>query len=138
MTVRTHPHALPDTYFELVRRFPLTRIRDGRHLRQAMALLDELTARDLDAGQGAYLDVLTDLVEAYEREHTEFPAASERDVLRELMSANRLTQARLSRLTGIAQSTISEVLNGRRSLTKAQITTLARHFGIRPTAFLPV
>ena len=92
---------------------------------------------DLDEGQQAYLDVLTDLVETYEDEHVEIPDASEADVLRELMNANRLTQAELQARTGIAQSTISAVLNGSRSLTKGQVVTLAGLFGISAATFLP-
>jgi plasmid maintenance system antidote protein VapI len=62
---------------------------------------------------------------------------SEGDALRELMRANGLTQKALEVKVGIAQSTISAVLNGTRSLTKDQVIRLARHFGIRPSAFLP-
>jgi plasmid maintenance system antidote protein VapI len=53
------------------------------------------------------------------------------------MSANRLSQPKLAKAVGIAQSTISAVLNGSRSLTKDQAITLARHFGVSPAAFLP-
>ncbi len=63
--------------------------------------------------------------------------ASEADVLRALMQAHRLSQARLAKQASIAQSTISAVLNGGRSLTKAQVSRLARLFGVSPAAFFP-
>src|SRR4051812_39181266 len=83
---------LPDTYFELVRTFPLIHIGDDAHLEEAMALIDRLSAEDLDKGGEAYLDVLSDLVETYGDAHFPIPDASESDVLRELMGSNRITQ----------------------------------------------
>ncbi len=65
------------------------------------------------------------------------PDVSEADVLRELMRSNRLSQMELAKAAGIAQSTISAVLTGARSLTKGQILKLAKLFGIAPAAFLP-
>jgi HTH-type transcriptional regulator/antitoxin HigA len=128
---------LSDTYFELVRAFPLTHIRDEVHLAEAQAVIDRLLRQDLDAGGQEYLDVLTDLVEDYEDEHVEVPEVDEADVLRELMRGHGLTQTRLSEAVGIAQSTLSAVLNGTRSLTKGQVVKLAKFFAVHPSAFLP-
>jgi HTH-type transcriptional regulator / antitoxin HigA len=137
MAIRNAARPLPDSYFELVQRFPLTHIRDEKHLDAAQQMLDSLLKEDLDEGAQAYLEVLTDLIEIYEEEHHPIPDASEADVLRELMRSNKLSQPMLARLTGISQSTISAVLNGKRSLTKAQIISLARLFGVSANAFLP-
>jgi HTH-type transcriptional regulator/antitoxin HigA len=128
---------MPDSYFALVRRLPLTHIRDDTHLKAAQEVIDRLLQEDLDLGAQEYLDVLADLVEAYEEKHVPIRDASEADVLRELMSANRLSQPKLAKAVGISQSTISAVLSGSRSLTKRQVIALARHFGIAPGAFLP-
>lgn len=99
-------------------------------------MIDQVLQQKSDKGAQAYLDALTDLVEKYEDDHVPIPDASEADVLRELLRANRLSQPRLAKQTGIAQSTISAVLNGDRSLTKDQIVTLARLFNVSPMAFL--
>jgi HTH-type transcriptional regulator/antitoxin HigA len=128
---------VPDSYFELVGQFALIHIRDDDHLAEALDVLDRLLARDLDAGGQEYVDVLADLIEAYEDEHVAIPDASEADVLRGLMRSNGLTQSELRRRTGIAQSTISAVLNGDRSLTKDQVVALADFFRVSPAAFLP-
>ena len=101
------PRKLPDSYFERVKRFPLTHIRDEEHLVAAQAMIDRMLNEKLDSGEQAYLDVLTDLVEGYEDQHEPIPDASEADVLRELMRANGLSQLRLSAKVGISQSTIS-------------------------------
>ena len=83
-------------------------------------MIDALLQRECDQGARKYLNVLTDMVEAYEDEHVEIRDASEADVLRELMSANRLSQPKLAKAVAIAHP-ISAVLNGSRSLTKDQV-----------------
>jgi HTH-type transcriptional regulator / antitoxin HigA len=135
--VKAANRTLPDTYFERVRRFPLTHIRDDAHLDAAQGVIDGLLREELDLGAQEYLDALTDLVETYEAAHVTIPDAPEADVLRELVRASGLTQPDLAKKVGIAQSTLSAVLNGTRSLTKEQVVILARHFRVSPVAFLP-
>ena len=128
---------MPDTYFALVKQFPLTHLRDDDHLDAAQEVIDRLLTRDLDEGEQDYLDVLTDLVESYENIHVDIPAASEADVVRALMESNGLSQAMLAKRVGISQSTISAVLNGASALTKEQVILLAKEFRLSPLAFLP-
>jgi HTH-type transcriptional regulator / antitoxin HigA len=121
----------PNSYFELVRRFPLTVIADDKHLDRAIALLDELLDRPRrDAGEQAYLDALTTLVESYEAQHVPIPDIDGVTVLRNLMTDNEISQADLSRGTGIAESALSEVLSGKRRLSRGHIGKLAHYFGI--------
>jgi HTH-type transcriptional regulator/antitoxin HigA len=137
MAAKLGHRRLPDTYFELVKQFPLTHIRDDAHLASALEVIDNLLEMPQEAGRQEYLDALTDLVEMYEDEHEAIRDVSESDVLRELMRANGLSQQSLARKVGVAQSTISAVLNGTRSLTKDQVIALARYFRVSPAAFLP-
>ncbi len=136
MATKTTARKLPDSYFKLVKRFPLTHVRDDAHLDEAQEMIDRLLQRDLDQGEQEYLDVLTDLVESYEETHYPIPDASEGDVLRELMRMNGFTQQSLAKEVKIAQSTLSAVLNGTRSLTRDQIVALAKFFHVPPTVFL--
>jgi len=137
MAAKAVSQRLPDTYFDLVRQFPLAHIRDDDRLAEAQQMIDRLLQEDLDEGKQAYLDVLTDLVEGYEDEHVLIPDASEADVLRELMRSNGLSQSKLAREVGVSQSTLSAVLNGGRSLTKDQVIKLARFFHVSSAAFMP-
>jgi HTH-type transcriptional regulator/antitoxin HigA len=136
MPAQKTTRGMSDTYFMLVKQFPLTHIRNKAHLHAAMAVLDDLLACDLDSGAQEYLDALTDLVEVYEAEHSGIPDAPPADVLRELMSANRLTQAKLAGLVGIAQPTISDILSGKRKPTAKHAVLLGEHFGVNPSVFL--
>jgi HTH-type transcriptional regulator / antitoxin HigA len=137
MAVRATTRRVPDTYLKLVKRFPLIHIRDESHLVEALEFLNELLRHDGDEGIQEYLNVLTDLVAAYEDEHVPIADVSEAEVLRELLRSNALSQMGLAKAVGISQSTISAVLTGTRSLTKEQILKLAKFFGIAPAAFLP-
>jgi HTH-type transcriptional regulator/antitoxin HigA len=137
MAAKTTMRVLPDTYFALVKEFPLTHIRDDAHLNAAHAMIDRLLREEPDEGAQEYLDVLTDMVAMYEDEHFVFPDAPEADVLRLLMSSNNLSQLKLAKRVGISQSTISAVLNGTRTLTKDHVITLAKFFNVSPAVFLP-
>jgi HTH-type transcriptional regulator/antitoxin HigA len=136
MALKNAARSLPATYFKLVKQFPLAHLQSEDDLIVAQEIIDRLLEQDLDEGAQAYLNVLTDLVEAYENEHEPIPDASEADVLRELMRSNQLSQARLAKTSGIVQSTLSAVLNRSRSLTKDQVVTLAKLFRVSPNAFL--
>ena len=70
----------------------------------------------LDDGEEMYLDALSDLVASYEDEHHAIGPASDADMLRHLMDAKGVTQSQVSQETGIAKSTISEVLAGKRTV----------------------
>jgi len=137
LATRSHKRNALDSYFELVKRFPLVPIRDETQFIEAEQMIHGLLQFRLDKGGQDYLEVLTNLVEDYDARHYPVEDVSEADVLRELMRANGLSQTKLQKAVGISQSTISDVLNGRRSLTREQIVALARYFNVSPAAFLP-
>src|SRR5438552_1125367 len=110
-----------DGYMALVRRFPLRPIRTERELDAAIAVINSLIDRDrLTPAEEDYLDVLGDLVERYE--HKTFPhkEVSEAAMLGFLIEARDVTQTEVARATKIAESRISEVLSGKRRLTREQ------------------
>jgi HTH-type transcriptional regulator / antitoxin HigA len=137
MTLTAKCAAMPDTYFELIKQFPLVHIANDAQLREAQKVIDQLLQEDLDDGQEKYLDALTDLVEAYEDKTVEIAEAPESDLLRLLMSSKGISQHGLSKKVGIAQSTSSAVLNGSRSLTRHHVQTLAGFFNVSPSVFIP-
>ena len=123
-----------DSYLELVRAFPLASIRSEERLEAAQEVLDGLLARaGTDEGVDMYLDALSDLVAVYEDERHPIPPASDADLLRHLLEAKGATQADLCRATGIAKSTVSEVLNGKRPFSRLIIRKLASYFQVDPS-----
>ena len=80
--------------------------------------------------------MLSDLVEAYESKTIPMRPVGDADLLRFLIEQKSVTQAGAATATGIAESTISEVLAGKRKLNRAQIAMLARYFHVEPAAFV--
>ena len=127
-----------DRYLDLVRRFPLRPLRTEAELDAAIAVIDGLLDRPtLTAPEQDYLDVLGDLVERYEDKHHPINNVSDAGLLEHLIEAKGVTQAAVARATGIAESRLSEVLRGKRQLTRAQITKLAAYFQVAPAVFFP-
>jgi HTH-type transcriptional regulator/antitoxin HigA len=120
-----------DSYLELVIAFPLASIKSDEHLEAAQGVMDCLLAKGkLDHGEAMYLDALSDLVASYEDEHHEIEPASDADMLRHLLDAKGVTQAQLSSEAGIAKSTISEVLAGKKQFSRQMIRKLAEYFKV--------
>jgi HTH-type transcriptional regulator / antitoxin HigA len=126
-----------DRYLDLVRRFPLRPLRSDADLDAAIAVIDELLDHaDLTDPEQDYLDVLSDLVDAYEDEHIPIAPVGDADMLRFLIENKDVTQSQLAAEAGIAESTISEVLSGKRKLNRTQIGKLARYFHVEPGVFV--
>jgi HTH-type transcriptional regulator / antitoxin HigA len=57
-------------------------------------------------------------------------------MLRHLIESRETTQARIATETRIAESTISEILKGKRGLNHRHIEVLAKHSKVSPAVFL--
>jgi HTH-type transcriptional regulator/antitoxin HigA len=120
-----------DSYLELVMSFALASIKSDQHLGAAQEVMDRLLAKgELDDGEEMYLDALSDLVAAYEDKHHAIEPASDADLLLHLMEAKGITQIQLSHDVGIAKSSISEVLAGKKKFSKQMIRKLADYFNV--------
>ena len=123
-------------YLQLVREFPLRRIRTNAELDAAIAVVDSLIDQDdLSAPEQDYLDVLSDLIEAYEDEAVPMRPVGDADMLRFLIENRGSTQSAVAKQVGIPESTISEVLASKRKLNRKQIGKLAQYFRVEPGVF---
>ena len=127
---------MPDTYFELVKRHPLTSIRNETELDAAQTMLDALLRQELDEGGRAYLDALSDLVIVYEREHHAIAPLPAHELLAHMLNERNLSQADLVRATGIAKATVSDLVSGKRPFTVAQMHAVAQVFGLPGIVFM--
>jgi HTH-type transcriptional regulator / antitoxin HigA len=132
------PRSAPgERYFELVRRFPLRAIETDQELERARNLLNELLDRDqLDLDADDYLDILGDVIERYERVHHPLPPVSDVDMLRHFLESRGLTCTEVAQGAGIAISTVSSILAGKRKMSRLHIEALARFFRVPPGSFL--
>jgi HTH-type transcriptional regulator/antitoxin HigA len=136
MATANRPENAQDRYLDLVLRFPLRPLRSEDDLDKAVGIVDSLLdRRDLAADEEDYLDVLGDLIERYESQAHPMPTVSDAEMLHHLIEAKGVSQTDVSDATGIADSTISEVLKGKRSLNRGHIGKLANYFSVSPDVF---
>lgn len=130
-------HAGPerDHYLELIQKFPLCPLRSDAELREAVAVIDSLIVRGLDSGEQDYLDVLTNIVERYESENVPMPPVSDAEMLRHLIEARGIAQAKLASDLDLPDSTVSEILTGKRRLTRKQLGAVSKYFNVSPVVF---
>ena len=120
-----------DSYLKLVTDFPLASIKSDEQLQEAQKVMDQLLAQGkLKVGEEIYLDALSDLIATYEDDHYPIEPASDADMLRHLMEAKGVTQAQLSRETAVPKSTISEILAGKKPLSRRMIRKFADYFQV--------
>ena len=125
-----------DRYLELIHQFPLRPIKNEVDLDAATQVIDSIIDRGrLSRAELDYLDVISDQVEAYEDIAYPIRPLPHSEPLRFLMQKMGLSSAAVAKATGIAVSTISEVLSGKRKLNRRQIGKLAKYFHVGPGVF---
>ena len=138
--MKTATQPMRDSYFDLVRQFPLVPVRSEKQYDAAVAFLTPLAVRDenrLDSGEKAHLAALSQFVEDYERDRHRIDTAdlSPLETLKYLMRQNAMRPVDLGGIFG-SRSLASQVLNGKRELSKAHILALAEHFRVAPGLFI--
>lgn len=115
----------------------VTSVRTDDDYAQARATIDALVdeiGEDENHPLADVLDYLADQVKAYEDEHFNIPEAEPRGVLRFLMEQHGLKQEDLTDCA--PQSRISDILNGKRGISKDIAKRLARRFNVHADLFL--
>lgn len=106
----------------------------------ASTLMRELEAESLDASvQEAaklFLGALLPFIEAYEKSRLAVPAATPEEMFRFLIEQHDLSQYDLAKEVG-GQPVVSDIVRGKRKLTRDHIEKLGRRFHISPAAFYP-
>ena len=102
--------------------------------RYTAALETLLFKRDRTPEESRIVELLTLLIEDFEEKNYSLPPAAPREVVRHLMESNSLRQVDLIDVFG-AESTVSEVLNGKRDLAKSHIEKLSLRFKVSPELF---
>lgn len=132
-----------DDYLKLVLQFPLKKIRDDKHAEAAFTFITPLVMKGEDSdqqdrlspGESDYLAAMNDLLESYEQNQPAFPQCEPLEMVRFLMDEHRMSSSDLGRLLG-NRSLGTNILSGRRELSKANIRRLAEHFKISAALFI--
>jgi len=122
-------------YAQVLDEFPPHPIRDDEGNALATAMLMRLVSDpNQTLEKKAVAEILITLIEAYERKYA-IESASPLDTLLELMAANDLKQKDIVPCIG-SKGVTSEVLHGRRAISKAMAHKLSERFNVPHTLFL--
>jgi len=101
-------------------------------------LMRESDSLDADnrAAVGQYLSAVIPFIEQYEKREFPIGPATPEEVLRFLMQQHHLTQYDLAKELG-GQPVVSQILGGKRRLTREHIERLSRRFAVTPATFYP-
>ncbi len=91
--------------------------------------------KNLSLEEEALLELFTRLIEEYEEEHYPMPPVSPQEMLEHLMDARGLRQVDLVGILG-SKGVISEIMSGKRSISKAQAKALGEFFHVSPALFI--
>ena len=126
----------PTVYARLLEKFLPKPIQSGRELETAAALLLELDERnDLSLEEEALAEVLTVLIEDYEDKHYPLPDVPPHESLKALMEDRGLKHKDIWPVLG-NKGAATEILSGRRSISKAQAKRLADFFRVPIDLFI--
>lgn len=85
-------------------------------------------------GLAGLVEALGEMIHAYEKRQVPMQDADPREVLRYLMDEHELRQSDLSDI--VTQGTVSDILSGRREISKALAKKLAARFKVSAAVFL--
>jgi HTH-type transcriptional regulator/antitoxin HigA len=101
----------------------------AEHARLTKTLLELDERNDLSPEEEALAEVLTLLIEDYEEKSHPFPRVSPNDSLKALMEERGLKHKDIWPVLG-NKGAATEILSGRRSISKAQARRLAEYFRV--------
>jgi HTH-type transcriptional regulator / antitoxin HigA len=107
---------------------------EEEHLDFVKTLASLAAKSEVTEAEVKLIELLTVLIEVYESQVCPVPDADPRNMIRHLMDVNGLRQKDLVDVFG-TESIVSDVLSGRRDLTKDHIKRLSERFSVSPAVF---
>ncbi|MEI6328023.1 MAG: transcriptional regulator [Pseudanabaena sp. ELA645] len=127
----------PKVYGSLLEKYQPKAIASESEYQKSLDVIDNLMAKgeDLSPEESTLLETLAILVESYEETEFPMPISSPRNVLLHLMEVRSLKQVDLVKVIG-SKGVVSEILSGKRAISKSQAKELAAFFHISPALFI--
>ena len=128
----------PGKYGKLLARSLPSVIETKTEYERALAEIEQLMVKGdrLSPEEDMLLELLAKLVEDFEEKRYPIPAAKPHEVIQELMRQRGLRQRDLVHLLGSSRGTASEVINGKRGISRSQAKALADYFHVSADVFL--
>jgi HTH-type transcriptional regulator / antitoxin HigA len=133
MTVTLDPKA----YGSLLAKYQPKVITSSEEYNQSLEIIENLMEKgeDLTLEESSLLETLAILVEAYEETQSPLEDSSPQTVLLHLMEAQGLKQTDLLTVIG-SKGIVSEIVNGKRAISKSQAKALGEFFSVSPALFI--
>lgn len=132
MTLTTNP----ESYAQLLAKYQPKVIETVAENDRAIAVAQELEHKTNRTPQeDALLELLVVLIEKFEDEQYFIPSGTPHSMLLHLMEASDLKQENLIGVIG-SRGVVSEVVNGKRNISKAQAKALAEFFSVDVGLFI--
>ena len=125
-------------YTRLLSRTLPARIANNTEYERLLAETERLMDKgeeELSPAESTLLDLLVTLIEQYEEQRYPIAQASPHEMLQHLMEARELTHKDVWPMFG-SKGVASEVLNGKRAISKTQAKKLAEFFHVSPALFI--
>jgi HTH-type transcriptional regulator / antitoxin HigA len=125
-----------ESYGALLSEFRPRPITSEKEYKRALKQIEKLMTKDaLSREENALYGLLSILIQQYEEEHYPIPEASPCEVLSHLMEERGIRQKDLENVIG-SKGVVSEVVRGKRGISKEQAKSLAKLFHVSPSVFL--
>jgi HTH-type transcriptional regulator/antitoxin HigA len=126
----------PVAYRDLIAEFSPKVIESEAEYDRALELAERLTfKKDRTPEEGALHKLVVTLIEAYEAQHYPMDESQPYEILQHIMESSGTRQADLVGVIG-SSGVVSEVINGKRSISKAQAKALGEYFKVSPSLFI--
>lgn len=125
-----------DAYTALLAEYQPKVIETEEENERALKIVEKLMGlKNRTREQSALLKLLVILIEKFEDEHYQLNAATPQSILLHLMEARNIRQEDLIGVIG-SRGVVSEVVNGKRGISKAQAKALAEFFHVSAQLFI--
>jgi HTH-type transcriptional regulator / antitoxin HigA len=128
-------------YKALIERFPLVPIKSDEHLNAAHEMAQSLMLRSegLSEDESDYLEVLLNQIGNYEFKLHPLNVSdlAPHELLQSFMEEHKMKQVEVQKILGVSSGVISELVSGKRELTKKHCVKLGQYFKVSPALFLP-
>ena len=135
--IRVAEKVNPQKYGRLLSKTLPTVIKTEAENDRAISVVEELLEKGdkLSFEETALLELLGKLISDFEAEFYQPRDASPQEVLIELMNARGLKQTDLAEVLG-SKSRVSEIISGKREISKTQAKAIANFFGVSAELFI--
>jgi HTH-type transcriptional regulator / antitoxin HigA len=133
---KTIPTINPDSYSKLLTEVLPKIIETEIEYEQTLAKVEQLTfTKNKTIEQQTLLKLLVLLVEQYETENYPLETPTPHEILQHLIESSGIKQIDLVGVIG-SSGVVSEVINGKRSISKTQAQALGAYFKVLPSLFI--